>query len=163
MNYHKRQQSGRIAEVYVELMLTNNGWLCGNFNLSTENSKSWDLFAKKGTKTIVIRVKGAQNKDVTWNANNGINSAFSGYNETDSSDMTAIVLNIGKGLANYETYFIETKKIVNYLKENNIKTNEFEGILHLHFSNSTRVVKRPWQYGLNEMFEKHKNNWELDS
>lgn len=77
------QRIGRLAELHVERRLTEAGWLCGNFNMSVGNAGSWDVFAKKGGKTRVLRVKGSGTTDVTWSVPDGPSSPFSDFDPDD--------------------------------------------------------------------------------
>ena len=149
-----KQRIGRLAELYVEKVLTEAGWLCGNFNMSVQNSAHWDLFAKLGSSSAAIRVKGASGTDITWSHKG--ESAFSGLAAEDSSDWTAIVTFVD---TSPEVYFIPTMEIVKYIPLEEVK---YFNLLHLYFHVSkSKKLARPWQYGLNEVFARYRNATDL--
>jgi hypothetical protein len=149
---------GRIGELIVEKMLTEAGWLCGNINVSVNNSRSWDLFAKKGRKTRAIRVKSSSSEDVTWGARNGVDNAIQEYTDGDVSDWTAVVVNVES--TDMRVYIIPTPEIIDAALNANLPSET--RILHLHFKNTKREkVKYPNQWGMNEKFRKYLGNVEL--
>lgn len=155
---NQAQQTGRLGELFIEQALTKAGWLCGNFNVSVTNSKSWDIFAKRGGKTRVIRVKTASKFDATWRLDSEIGHPFNNLINYDSTDWTAVVVNIDTGSP--DCYMIPTKELAIYITNTNFPADW--GTLHLHFRPCTRDVNYPGQYGLDSLFIQYKNNWDLD-
>ena len=88
-----RQTVGRMGELWVELQLLRNGWLVGNFNATTPNSKGWDLFAVKGDVCRKVRVKAATAWDPVWGGAGAKNAVpFPDSRPDDPDDWTIIVL-----------------------------------------------------------------------
>lgn len=150
------QRTGRLAEIYVERKLTEAGWLCGNFNVSIGNACSWDIFAKKGPKTRVLRVKGASSTDVTWNVPEGPLCPFGDFNSGDPCDWTAVVVNVEREPC---AYIFPTGKLIKRIHSAKLPTNW--KILHLHFRRAMRKVNYPGQYGSDEAFKEWREKWEL--
>ncbi len=151
------QKVGRLTEIFVEQKLTENDWLCGNFNNSVTNAPAWDLFAKKGNKTRVIRVKGASSTDITWNVRNGITDPLPDFDPSDNTDWTAIVVNVSA--TDQATYLVPTAKLVKHIHDAGLP-NDW-AILHLHFREPKKDVNFPGQYGLDTVFAAYKDNWDM--
>ena len=150
------QRIGRLAELHVERKLTEAGWLCGNFNVSVGNAGSWDLFAKKGGKTRVLRVKGSSNADVTWSVPNGPSTPFADFAPGDLCDWTAVVVYVEREPV---AYILPTAQLVESVRLAGLPADWT--ILHLHFREAKRGVNHPGQYGFDEKFKEYMENWEL--
>lgn len=159
MQLSTAQRIGRIAELHVEKLLTEHGWLCGNFNVSVSNSCAWDLCAKKGDRTRVVRVKGSSSADVTWNQGKD-KPPLPNFHQDDESDWSAIVINVGGD--RMEAYFLPTSELYPYLAERSSQIDEECGgtpgkrLLHLHFRTPKGDVNFKTQYGFHKTFEKWK-------
>lgn len=150
------QRIGRLAELHVERRLTEAGWLCGNFNMLVGNAGSWDLFAKKGGKTRVLRVKGSGTTDVTWSVPDGPSSPFSDFDPDDPCDWTAVVVNVGSDPL---AYIFPTAALVDSVYRAGLPADWT--ILHLHFRQARRDVNHAGQYGYDEVFKDYLENWGL--
>jgi hypothetical protein len=108
------QVIGRLGELAVEMELLKGGWSVGNYNASTKNAETFDLFASKGKRRIGIRVKAykgnrkRKGEGVQYTAKDH----GSVFNELDSQDDGDFVVIVRVCPQEPEEFYIIPTKIV---------------------------------------------------
>lgn len=98
---------GRMGELIAELELLSRGWLVANVNASTQNARSFDLFANKDSRMIKVRVKAGmgQSRSLTWSAKKD-GTVFTDLVQHDETDVVIGVLLADQ--RDYDVYIIPT-------------------------------------------------------
>jgi hypothetical protein len=152
--------------------LIKRGWQVGNYNASTKNASSYDLFASKGKRRIGIRVKSyttsksrsAENVQYTAKTHG---SAFNNIDLSDNGDF-AVIVRISFDEPE-QFHIIPTKIVDKALNKSHKAWNSYAKKDGTPRKNTNRRVifftgtysERTPHRGYEEVWKKYKNNWEI--
>ena len=165
------QITGRMGELFVERSLTGRGWMCGNFNNTTSNTKGWDVFARCKGRARSIRVKASKTTDMMWTIKPK-GEVLPLYQENDHQDWIALV---SDALSDSPSCYLmpadilvphlkkQQRRIVQYIEKTNGPINLSSAIhLHLHLRASKRVCVHPTMYGFDKTFAPYLDKWSIE-
>lgn len=161
------QTVGRMGELVVELALLSRGWQVGNFNASTGNSASWDVFAAGFGSAIKLRVKAKRpgTDCFRWSAK-ADGSVLLGLQDDDPCDFVAAV-SLADERGDDRIYLVPAVVVERELVENhtawlavpkaNGEPRKNTNMRNLHLDGSVDRLG----HGYEKAWEKYLSNWQF--
>jgi len=163
----ENQLVGAFGERAVETELLRREWLTSNVNASIRNAADYDMFAKKGSQTVHLRVKACGEKYNEFQFGGFRPGQDISFKDIDDSDFT-ILVKMGSNRADDIFYVVPTKLLRKQISESRRaylaqsrrdgKPRKDTGHWTLHLGDLRSGEDRP-SHGFRRKWARYSDNW----